>query len=372
MGKSAGKQAAAIRDVQPQNLFHYETGSEGGGSIASKTNKLLTAMTFFIVLVLVLAAIGGGLVLYTARTVRKIEAAMPPTGSFIDLPGARLHYVERGKGQSILLVHGLAGQLRHFTYGVMDRLATDFRVVAVDRPGSGYSRRPAVAAAGLYAQADVLAALIDKLQLGRPLVVGHSLGGALALALAQRHPQRVAGLALVAPLTHMLQDVSPAFKGLAITRPWLRKFVAWTVAVPVSIARREEILGLVFGPDAVPRDYATRGGGLLALRTSHVIAASTDLVAIAENLPEMMQRYAAMRLPVNILFGRGDRILDPQGQGEALAALIPGAQLTLVDGGHMLPLTAPERTARFIRDAAARSLADSTNPDLSSSSSGRG
>jgi len=314
-------------------------------------------MTFLLVLVFVAVAIVGGLVLFTVRTVRKVEAALPPAGRFVDVPGARLHVVERGQGPVLLLVHGLAGQLCHFTYGIVDQLATQYRVVAVDRPGSGYSVRSPGTSAALGAQADVLAALIEALQLGRPVVVGHSLGGALALALAQRHPQRVAGLALVAPLTHMVQGVSPAFKGLEITKPWLRTIVAWTLAVPVSIAKRDELLGMVFGPEAVPRDYATRGGGLLGLRPSHFIAASTDLVAIPEDLPGIMQRYGTMQLPVSILFGRSDRLLNPHDQGEALAAELPGAQLTLVDGGHMLPITAPDRTAQFIREAAARALA---------------
>ncbi|MGP1676027.1 MAG: alpha/beta fold hydrolase [Burkholderiales bacterium] len=314
-------------------------------------------MTVLLILVFVVAAIGGGLLLFTIRTVRRVEAALPPAGRFVDVPGARLHVVERGQGPALLLVHGLAGQLSHFTYGIVDQLATQYRVVAVDRPGSGYSVRAPGASAALGAQADVLAALIDTLELGGPVVVGHSLGGALALALAQRHPQRVAGLALVAPLTHMVQGVSAAFKGLEITRPWLRTFLAWTLAVPVSIAKRDEILGLVFGPEAVPRDYATRGGGLLALRPSHFIAASTDLAAIPEDLPGIEQRYATMKLPVSILYGRGDRILNPHDQGEALAAKLPGAQLTLVDGGHMLPITAPARTVQFIREAAARALA---------------
>jgi len=313
-------------------------------------------MTILFVLMFVLAAIVGGLVLFTVRTVRKVEAALPPAGRFVDVPGARLHVVERGEGPALRLVHGLAGQLCHFTYGIVDQLATQYRVVAVDRPGSGYSVRSPGASATLSAQADVLAALIDTLQLGRSVVVGHSLGGALALALAQRHPQRVAGLALVAPLTHMVQGVSPAFKGLAITKPWLRALVAWTLAVPVSIAKRDELLGLVFGPEAVPRDYAIRGGGLLALRPSHFFAASADLVAIPEDLPGIMQRYGAMQLPVSILYGRSDRILNPHDQGEALVAKLPGAQLTLVDGGHMLPITAPGRTAQFIREAAARAL----------------
>ncbi|MGO9513537.1 MAG: alpha/beta fold hydrolase [Steroidobacteraceae bacterium] len=299
----------------------------------------------------------GGLVVFTLLTARRVQAALPPAGRFIEVPGARLHIVERGQGPALLLVHGLAGQLCHFTYGIVDELATQYRVVAVDRPGSGYSVRAAGASASLSAQADALAALIETLRLGRPVVVGHSLGGALALALAQRHPQQVAGLALVAPLTHLTQGVPAPFRGLAIAKPWLRTLVAWTLAVPLSIAMRKQVLGVLFAPESVPRDFATRGGGLLALRPSHFIAASADLAAIPDDLPEMMQRYGAMHLPVNILYGRGDRILNPQTQGEALAAKLPGAQLTLVDGGHMLPITAPARTAQFIREAAGRALA---------------
>jgi pimeloyl-ACP methyl ester carboxylesterase len=314
-------------------------------------------MLILLVIALVVAAIVAGLVIFSVRTARKVEAALPPAGRFVDVPGARLHVVERGQGPALLLIHGLAGQLCHFTYGIVDRLATEYRVIAVDRPGSGYSERAPGASAALGAQADVMAALIETLKLGRVVVVGHSLGGALALALAQRHPERVAGLALVAPLTHERTVVPAAFRAMHITRPWLRALVGWTLAVPMTIALSEKVLEMVFGPEAVPRDYAMRGGGLLSLRPKQFIAASTDLAAVNEDMPGMMQRYGAMRLPVSILYGKSDRILDPQEQGEAFAAKLPGAELTLVDGGHMLPITAPERTAQFIRAAAARALA---------------
>ncbi|CAG9164567.1 alpha/beta fold hydrolase [Cupriavidus pinatubonensis] len=311
-------------------------------------------MTFLFYAVLAVAALFACLFLYTMRTVRRVEAALPPDGRFVDVPGARLHVVERGQGPALLLVHGLSGQLGNFGYGMIEPLARDFRVVAVDRPGSGYSVRTPGASADLAAQADVLAALIDKLGLERPLVVGHSLGGAIALALAAGHPDRVGGLALVAPLTHPAEEIPPVFRPLTIRQPWLRQFVGWTLAVPMSDLRRDEVLDIVFGPDPVPVDFALRGGGMLALRPSHFVAASEDLVAGVPSLPRLVARYAELCLPVSILFGREDRILNPAANGDALVNKMPGASLTLVPGGHMLPITAAATCVDFVREAAAR------------------
>ena len=311
-------------------------------------------MIWLLAVMALVLAVAAVLWLFTWLTVLRVEAALPPNGRFIDVPGARLHVVERGQGPALLLVHGLAGQLRHFTYDLVDRLAVQYRVVAVDRPGSGYSVRAPGASAALSAQADMLAELIERLQLGRPIVVGHSMGGALGLALAQRHPERASGLVLLAPLTHPVQEVHSAFNGLKIAKPWVRSAVAWTLAVPVSMAKRAEVLNVLFHPEAVAADFATRGGGLLTLRPSHFIAACADLAAFPVFLSDMVPRFSDMRLPVSILYGRGDRILDPLGQGEALAAKLPGATLTLVEGGHMLPITMPERIAQFIREAAVR------------------
>jgi pimeloyl-ACP methyl ester carboxylesterase len=190
------------------------------------------------------------------------------------------------------------------------------------------------------------------LQLDRPIVVGHSLGGAVALTLALEHPHCVAGLALVAPLTAMSDGVPAAFKGLTISSPWLRKLVAWTMATPASIAKRHAILDQVFGPDPVPEDYPVRGGRLLSLRPSQFIAASVDLQALPARLPEVVVRYSELRIPVSIIFGRDDRILDWKTNGQGFIDKVPGAALHLVDGGHMLPVTHPEITARFIREAA--------------------
>jgi pimeloyl-ACP methyl ester carboxylesterase len=255
------------------------------------------------------------------------------------------------------MIHGLGGQSGHYRAGVLERLAGEFRCVVVDRPGSGYSRRATGTPATLEAQADALAALIERLQLGRPVVVGHSLGGALALMLALRHPGQVAGLALLAPLSQVPRTVSPVFQGLLVRRAWLRSLIGWTLATPLVILKGRPMMALIFGPEAVPADYGTRGGGLMNLRPSQFVSASQDINALPVSLPALQRRYGELALPLAVLYGRGDRILEPAAQGQALVEQVPGAVLELVEGGHMLPVTQPAISAEFIRAAARRALA---------------
>jgi pimeloyl-ACP methyl ester carboxylesterase len=304
--------------------------------------------------VVVLAGIVvAGLVLFTARTARQVEKALPPRGRFIDIDGARIHYLDEGSGPVLLLIHGLTGQMLNFTHSLLDRLKGNFRVVILDRPGSGYSTRPAGAAATLAAQAQIISRFCDVLRLGRPLVVGHSLGGAIALTLALNHPKQVGGLALLAPATQQLGRVPPPFNGLLIGSPLVRSLIAWTLATPVSIRNSPKTLELLFGPEPVPGDFAVRGGGLLTLRPSAFVGASADLVATIGESGEAP--YENLTVPVGILFGANDRILDPTVHGKGLLAKVRGAELELIErGGHMIPVTAAGRTAAFIARMAHR------------------
>jgi pimeloyl-ACP methyl ester carboxylesterase len=294
-----------------------------------------------------------GLFLFTLYVRARVASLMPPKGRFVDVPDARLHIHDSGDGPPILMIHGLAGQLAHYTYGIAGRLDGEFRVVAVDRPGSGHSSRADDGCAGLSQQAAALAALIARLGLSQPLVVGHSLGGAVALTLALEHPGLVGGLALIAPLTRMQDEVPPVFAGLAVRSARLRRLLAWTVAVPASIRQSRAALGQVFGPETPPADFATRGGGLLGLRPEAYLSASLDLQALPDCLPPLQQRWHELRLPVSVLYGRDDRILSWQANGRGLVEQVPGARLELVDGGHMLPVTQPDVCAAFIRRAQA-------------------
>jgi pimeloyl-ACP methyl ester carboxylesterase len=311
-------------------------------------------MTFLLVLLALMALVLIGLAWFTHRTARRIEAFMPAKGKFVDVPGARLHVRESGKasGPAILLVHGLGGQSAHFDYGVADTLAQNHRVVAVDRPGSGYSQRDPATPADVSTQAVALAALIEKLGLERPTVAGHSLGGAIALTLALDHPDKVGALALVAPLTHVQDSAPEVFKALSIASPWVRQLFAWTLATPGAIAGSKKVLAAVFAPESAPRDFAVKGGGMLSLRPRQFLAASSDMQALPGHMPGVQARYGELSVPVSVLYGREDAILDWQHQGQGLLDKVAGARLQLVDGGHMLPVTQPQLVAEFIAQCA--------------------
>lgn len=303
----------------------------------------------FSTVVIILLVIVAGLFLFTLFIKKRVELGMPPEGRFLQVQGTRVHYLEQGTGPCILMIHGLSGVAQNFGYQVMGELARDHRVIAVDRPGSGYSVRHPRSSAALDVQADVMAGVIDALKLDKPLIVGHSLGGAVALATALRYPDKVSGLALVAPLTHMPSETSKAFAALNIPYLWLRKLVGWTLAIPLSIRNREKVMDIVFGPEAAPEDFPLRGGGFLGMRPSQFVAASTDMHALPDVLPTMQQSYGSLKLPVGVLYGRQDRILNPQEQGQGLVDALPDTELELIDGGHMLPITQPQVTSEFIR-----------------------
>ena len=164
---------------------------------------------------------------------------MPPSGKFIDVDGNRIHYVEAGEGRPILFIHGLGAQFHQFRHPLFEA-GREFRLVALDRPGSGYSVRARGAGAGISEQARLIVSLHGeardrKAAGGRAFARRHRRAG-------DRHRASRQGLrpgAAVA-LTRYSDKVAPAFAPLDIAAPWRRWLIAQTFAIPTALktARR--------------------------------------------------------------------------------------------------------------------------------------
>ena len=191
----------------------------------------------------------------TRAAVIAIERAAPAQGYFVAVRGARLHIVDIGPRDlaepPIVMIHGASANLQSMRQPLGDTLAREHRVLLFDRPGHGWSAREKLADSTPQAQADMIAEALDSLGITRVVIVGHSWGGALVTAFALQHPDRVAGLVMLAPVTHPWSSGVAWYHNLA-TLPVLGALFAHTLELP--IARLMLLPGArgVFAPQAMP------------------------------------------------------------------------------------------------------------------------
>ncbi|ANT52097.1 alpha/beta fold hydrolase [Mesorhizobium amorphae] len=313
-------------------------------------------------LLLLVVIVVAGLVLATWWIAAKAERLVPANGKFIEIDGNRIHYVETGEGRPIVFLHGLGAQLHHFRHTLFDRFGPGYHLIALDRPGSGHSLRASGATGRLPEQAQLVRRFIEALGLERPLVVGHSLGGAIVLTLAVEHPETISGIALLAPLTHPETRARQKFDLLYVPSRLLRWIMAYTVAIPVSLKYAEPTMKFIFAPQPVAGDYMIVGGGWLGLRPTHYHATSTDVVAVEQDLGRIEQRYGEIAMPAGILFGTADRVIGIAVHGEPMPDRIKGLDFEAVDGlGHMPQFVEPERVIAFIKRIAERAFTGRTS-----------
>lgn len=191
-------------------------------------------MSVLLTLVLILGALLVAANLWTRRLTRRGADTVPQAGQIVPVNGGSIHYVELGdpSAQSIVLIHGLTGQLQHFTYAMADILARDFHVIALDRPGCGYSTRDNARLATLPEQARMIQEFLDAKGVQSPVLVGHSLGGAVSLAMALDYQDKPLALALLAPLTQFVDQTPAIFKPLEIRTEWLRALIGIPLPSP--------------------------------------------------------------------------------------------------------------------------------------------
>jgi pimeloyl-ACP methyl ester carboxylesterase len=332
-------------------IAHAPANVRGRQARAGKNHASVIAVAVTILALVV--AVVGYFALETRRIARDAERAVPPSGNFATIDGNRIHYLETGKGKPILFIHGLGGHLLQLSHPLFGRFGDGYRLIALDRPGSNYSTREGRSTGRLPEQAAMIVDFIDTIGLEKPLLVGHSLGGAIALAVALDHPEKISGLALISPYTHHNERMPAEFAALKIRSAFLRRFIAHTFAAPMALRSAPAVLALVFGPQHPPAAYAVDGGALALLRPQHIFGTSTDMVAMDEDMPQQQECYGEIKLPVGILFGTADRVLDYKKHGLQMREKLDGLDLELVEAiGHMPQYAVPQRVIAFIRGMA--------------------
>ncbi|MEY8883236.1 alpha/beta fold hydrolase [Donghicola sp. XS_ASV15] len=291
------------------------------------------------------------------------EANTPPLGDFIELDdGRRVHAFVKGSGPDLVLIHGASGNLRDFTYSLVDRLTDRYRVIAFDRPGMGYTDRadPTYDTAAnngaepVREQARMLQLAADKIGVAEPVVLGHSFGGAVALAWALERPQDTAALVVLSGASN------PWPGGLGVSYSVPNSSLGGRIAVPlVSALLSTETLNSmvdgVFAPQSAPAGYAEYLGADLALRRDSLRANARQVSSLKPQLAQMVPLYSDLPMPVEILHGEADDTVPPAIHAIPLSRQIPNANLVLLPGiGHMPHHVAQDDVIAAIDRAAAR------------------
>ena len=299
-----------------------------------------------------LLAAAGGLAVINHLQRRRAEAAHPPRGRFLDLAGVRLHCHDRGSGPPVVMLHGNGAMAADFAIaGVSTELADKFRVLAFDRPGFGYSSRPRRQIWTPRAQARLIAMALERLGIPKAIVVGHSWGTLVALALALEQPQRVQSLVLVS--------------GYYLPTPRLALLLAWPQAVPVLgdlicqtiapwLARLTApfLVRRSFAPAPVTQAFSSRFPFPLCFRPSQLRAFAEETAIMIGAAASLAGEYSRLKHPVTIVTGAADRIVDPDRQSRRLAGILPNATLRVIpETGHMAHHTTPEAVIAAVEHA---------------------
>jgi pimeloyl-ACP methyl ester carboxylesterase len=274
---------------------------------------------------------------------------------FVTVDGARLHFVIKGAGRPVVLIHGNPGSCQDWTrlYGP---LASHYCAFAFDRPGHGHSDRPNHRPITVDVQAQILHAALKELNVEQPILVGHSWGGALALAYALEFQDDVAGLVLLAPAAYESDD-GVSFLTKLPALPLIGDLInfLFTPLLGASVVRED--LQKAFSPDPVPKHYLRH---VLSewTRPKKVKWYSVDDALLSESLPKFTGRYSDIRVPTAIVTGDSDLIVPAKENSHRLYEALPHAELIVLENtGHQIPFTRPDAVIDAIDRVAAKATA---------------
>lgn len=280
------------------------------------------------------------------------QRANPPAGKFIEVDGVRLHYLDRGEGPPLLMLHGNGTMAQELALsGLFELAAARYRVIALDRPGYGYSQRPRNRRWGAPAQAALLHRMLAQMGIERPTIFGHSFGASVALALALAYPTSVRGVVLASGYYFPTARLEvPIMAAPAI--PVIGDLMRHTISPLISRLIWPGTLKLMFSPAPVPR-YFESFPVWMTLRPSQLRAAAAESALLIPSALALRHKYAELETPAVIVAGAQDRYVDHRRHSVRLHALLPGSELLLSPrAGHMVHHVDPRRVLQAIEAVA--------------------
>ena len=308
-------------------------------------------------LILAATAIGGCAVLTDRRAAAReaaAESAYPPTGQIVEVDGRRVHAHVRGTGPDLVLIHGASGNTRDFTFALVDRLAQDYRVIAFDRPGLGWTDDIGPDGVSPMMQAALLQKAADQLGVERPIVLGHSYGGAVAMAWGLTDTPDTAALVIVSGATMPWPGGLGPFYAVTGSRIGAATVIPAITAF-ASPAQAGAVIEGIFAPDLPPQGYADYVGASLTMRRDTLRINAAQVSGLKPHVIRMSAQYPRLDLPVEILHGTADTIVPADIHAIPLSRRLPDAALTLLpDAAHMPHHTHADAVIAAIHRAAAR------------------
>ena len=297
------------------------------------------------------SAVGAGIFI-NRRLALRAERRHPPTGKFIKVDGVALHYTDRGVGTPIVLIHGNAVDHSDWDIsGITGILLERHRVITFDRPGCGHSDRPRRRLWTAPEQADLIYTALQQIGVSNPVVVGHSFGSIVAMALALRHQAAMKSLVVISGYffwTLRPDVVPPAIASI----PLLGDLLRYTVSPLLGWLQMPLQKWAMFSPKPVSAKFNQNYVESMVLRPVQLRASSLDGMTMIPSVIAMEPSYGSLKLPVTIVAGAEDKIVFKR-NSQKLYSNVPHSILKIMEGcGHMVHHQRSREIADLIIDAA--------------------
>lgn len=278
-----------------------------------------------------------------------IEIPKGYNGTYIDIDGVRIRYLQQGQGRDLLLIHGTPASLEEWN-PIIGQLAKKYRVTVYDRPGQGFSSSP-VTGYNLEYNARIARDLIKKLDLKDVIVVGHSYGGAIALWMAVEDYSHVKAYVVAGSTSYYPPSEKPGAMNIILRIPVLGRGIAVLLKNPGK-GMIDKGIRKAFHPNEafIPSGFCKQKEAIW-LEPKVLVSTAKENAGYENDNRLMIPKYKQIKRKVFLVYGRDDKAPTVK-SGMKLAEIIPGAVLTLLDKtGHMIQFVKPMELVTIINKA---------------------